>query len=160
MRGGRFASRGSGGQCWYNHMRKVSNKNGSGDGGGRTPRGSSTPPHSFGLSLNLPDCLGALERFVFQSKKVAKWLKKTSRLFPARPTTEEKRPSPPKNWSPPPASTRCCFVRKCCPGSLLYILIKIRFFSRTVHSHRPHFPLQKKLLCAGKVWFCCRICCP
>jgi hypothetical protein len=51
-------------------MRKVSCNSGSGDGGGQTQRGSGTPPHGFDLSLNLPDCLGASERFVFEVKKL------------------------------------------------------------------------------------------
>jgi hypothetical protein len=45
--------------------------------------------------------------------------------------------------SSPPAPTRYCFARICCPRSLLHILIGIRFFSRTVHSRTLPFPLWK-----------------
>jgi hypothetical protein len=70
MRGGRFASRGGGGHCWYNYMRKDSRRTSSGQGSGQTLRGSSTPPRGFWPLLNLPDCFGASERFVFKVQKL------------------------------------------------------------------------------------------
>jgi hypothetical protein len=42
-----------------------------------------------------------------------------------------------------PVPTRCCFTRICGPGSLLPILIKNGFSSRTAYSRTPPFPLRK-----------------
>jgi hypothetical protein len=43
--------------------------------------------------------------------------------------------------SSPLVPTRCCFTSICDPGSLLHILIKNRFSSRTARSRTPPFPL-------------------
>jgi hypothetical protein len=42
-----------------------------------------------------------------------------------------------------PVPTRRCYARKCCPGSLLHILIKNRLYSSTAHSRTPPFPWRK-----------------
>ncbi len=65
--------------------------------------------------------------------------------------------NPLKENSSPPAPTRHCFARICCPGSLLHILIEIRFFSRMVCSCTPPFFLLQKNGCALSNYYCATI---
>jgi hypothetical protein len=47
---------------------------------------------------------------------------------------------------------RRCFTRECCPGSLLYILIKIRLSSRTARLCTLPFSFRKNHCALARLW--------
>ncbi len=120
----------------------------------------------FQLSLNLPDCLSASECFAFEVKKLQNGKKDLQTVKSEAQNRSKKTVAGQKrfagaivNFSPeenglPPMPIRCCVAQICYPGSMLHILIKISLSSWTARSQTPPFPLQEKLLRAGKMQFC------